>query len=116
MCLSPLTSGDAALDHDHKSGHVRNTIHKDCNILLGKIENYMNRYGKRFRDKETLHKFLINVSDYIFSDYSMNPIHSTHKTPKDKKIREYRRRLRAAKTAKTQQKYRELIKQEGKND
>jgi len=111
ICQETLSPEEAALDHCHKTGHIRNTIHKDCNILLGKIENYVGRYGKRFRDYDILFEFCRNVIDYMDTDYSDNPYHPTHKTPEDKELRQHKRRLRAAKKPETKEKYKKLIKE-----
>ena len=111
LCGEPLSYEDAALDHDHKTGYCRDTIHKDCNILLGKIENYIRRYGKRFREKEILEEFLRNTSEYLFKDYSDMPFHPTHRTPEDKQIREWKQRMKRAKRHETKEKYKRLIKE-----
>lgn len=111
LCGEYIKPHDAALDHDHKSGHIRDTIHKDCNILLGKIENYINRYGKRFKDPSTLREFLSNTASYMLKDYTDNPFHPTHKTPEDKELRELKRRLKRAKRHETKEKYKRLIKE-----
>jgi len=111
ICQELLSPEEAALDHCHKTGHIRNTIHKDCNILLGKIENYVGRYGKRFRDPVILDTALTSMVSYIIEDYKMNPYHPTHKTPEDREIRMWRKRMKSAKTPKTKQKYKELIEE-----
>lgn len=111
ICKEPLSPEEAALDHCHKTGHIRNTIHKDCNILLGKIENYVGRYGKRFRDSDILFEFCRNVVCYMTEPYQDNPYHPTHKTPEDKELRQYKSRLRKAKKPETKEKYKKLIKE-----
>jgi len=111
ICKEEIAPEEAALDHCHKTGHIRNTIHKDCNILLGKIENYVGRYGKRFRDLDVLFEFCANVVGYMDSDYSDNPYHPTHRTPEDKIVRAWRKRMKSAKTDKTKKKYDDLIKE-----
>lgn len=35
----------AVLDHDHKTGAVRGTLHHSCNAVLGKVENAVGRFG-----------------------------------------------------------------------
>lgn len=111
LCKEPIAPNDAALDHCHTTGHVRNVVHKDCNILLGKIENYIKRYGKRFRDPEVLETFFQNVGAYMQEDYTGNMFHPTHKTPEDKELRELKRRLKRAKRHETKEKYKKLIKE-----
>ena len=111
ICKELIKQEDAALDHCHKTGHIRNTIHKDCNILLGKIENYIGRYGKRLRDPVILNQALSNIAAYMTQDYKANPFHPTHRTPEDKEVRNWRRRMKVAKTQKTKKKYGDLIKE-----
>lgn len=63
---------EAVLDHIHKqritdniteiAGVVRNTIHKNANLFLGKIENAYKRYIPKDIDLPTL---LRNTADYI---------------------------------------------------
>lgn len=109
ICKEKIVQGEAALDHCHKTGHIRNTIHRDCNILLGKIENYIGRYGKRLRDMGVLHTALSNIVEYIIQDYTENPYHPTHKTSDDKQIRVWKQRMRKAKRKETKLKYKNLL-------
>jgi hypothetical protein len=115
ICKERIAQGEAALDHCHKTGHIRNTIHRDCNILLGKIENFVQRYSKRLRDTDVLGTALSNIGDYIAKDYSENPFHPTHRTPEDKQLRLWRSRMKKAKRKETKDKYKKLI-QEFNND
>lgn len=71
------------LDHNHKTGIVRNTICHSCNQMLGKIENNMARFG--LKDYEVLRVFLNNVTDYM--QLESEHIHPTfkEKSPKIKK-------------------------------
>lgn len=68
----PLSKERAVLDHIHKqrqtdditemSGVIRNTIDKDVNLFLGKIENGYKRY---IRSDIQLATLLRNIADYI---------------------------------------------------
>lgn len=44
LCGKPLLPNEAVLDHDHKSGAIRASIHRACNSALGAIERSY-RYG-----------------------------------------------------------------------
>jgi hypothetical protein len=109
ICKEPIRLDEAALDHCHKTGHIRNTLHRDCNVLLGKIENYIGRYGKRLRDMSILDVALSNIASYIDTDYTTNDFHPTHKTKEDKQVRVWRGRMNKAKTQATKTKYKNLI-------
>lgn len=112
LCKEYIKPEEAALDHCHRTGHIRNTIHKDCNILLGKIENYIFRYGKRFRDYDgAIWDFMENVVSYMAQDYTDNPYHPTHRTPEDKQVSEWKKRMKRAKRKETKEKYKKLIQE-----
>lgn len=69
---------DAVLDHDHKSGLIRQVLHRGCNSMLGKIENNMPRSRM---NKERLRVFAVNLLGYIETAHS-DIIHPTHKEKK----------------------------------
>jgi len=61
------TINKPALDHQHKrkingSGLVRGVLCKNCNVLLGKMENNCTRYGVQQKD---LPDVLVNMSEYL---------------------------------------------------
>lgn len=74
LCHEPIVSPCA--DHDHKSGHLRGTICRSCNSVLGKLERG-NRYGKNFN----VLAFAKNVYDYLTRP-TEGLIHPTHGKPK----------------------------------
>lgn len=45
LCGRGILKEDSALDHDHRSGHVRSVLHRWCNSVLGRIENWSKRVG-----------------------------------------------------------------------
>ena len=113
LCYTKIKTGAEALDHDHTTGYVRKVLHADCNILLGKIENFLNRRGKGLRDGEEgkrLPAFFINVYSYMVDNYSYNPLHPKHLTPEEKEIKLYKKRMKKAKRETTKKKYRDLIR------
>ena len=77
------------LDHIHsehkyypETGYIRGAIHRDINVLLGKIENQWNRTSKDLKEKFELDEVLILIAHYI----------KKHKNKKEKIIhpREYK--------------------------
>ena len=111
ICKREIPTHDAALDHCHKTGYIRDTLHRDCNSLLGKIENFIARYSIRLRDKEVLHDYLSNVATYIHADYTENPFHPSHKTAEDKQIKQFKNKMNRAKLPATKAKYKKLIQE-----
>jgi hypothetical protein len=70
---------DAVLDHDHKTGLLRQVLHRGCNSMLGKIENTMPR-SRMNRDR--LRTFALNLMQYIETTHT----DITHPTHKEKKM------------------------------
>lgn len=60
----PLVPKDAVLDHDHDSQYVRGVLHRQANVVLGKIENMYTRYLAWWYN-DTLPTFLRKVADYL---------------------------------------------------
>lgn len=105
LCKKPITKAQAALDHDHETGHCRTTLHRNCNSIEGRVLSWARRSGIDPRE------FLKNLLDYWEQDYSHNPVHPRHKNEKQKEITRLRKRLRSAKRESTKQKIRDLIKE-----
>ena len=70
---------DAVLDHDHKSGLLRQVLHRGCNSMLGKIENNMPR---SCMNRDRLRTFAKNLMQYIETTHT----DITHPTHKEKKM------------------------------
>ena len=66
---------DAVLDHDHKSGKIRQVLHRGCNALLGKIENNMRRNRVTI---ERLEHWAVNLVSYINTEHT-DLLHPTYK-------------------------------------
>lgn len=77
-----LIIDDAVLDHDHKSGLIRQVLHRGCNSMLGKIENNMSR--SRI-DIARLKVFASRLIEYIEKQHS-EILHPTYKTLEEKKM------------------------------
>jgi hypothetical protein len=71
---------DTVLDHDHKTGLIRQVLHRGCNSLLGKIENSMPRSRVDIRRLEGIAHNLISYLTTIHTDVT----HPTHLTPEEK--------------------------------
>ena len=111
LCTKRLKLSDAVLDHDHLSGHCRAVIHADCNVLLGKVENYTSRHGKRMRTENRLSSALKNIWEYMLKDWTHNPLHPSHLTETDKLARKYRRLVRQSKKPETKEKWRKKLRE-----
>lgn len=90
---------DPVLDHNHKTGAIRGVIHRGCNSMLGKVENYQAQSWVR-----DLKAWLPKAGAYKSSaDPAPGVLHPAHRTPAEKaertKVRAKRRRV-AAKKAK----------------
>ncbi|MBT9145916.1 MAG: hypothetical protein DDT42_01793 [candidate division WS2 bacterium] len=97
LCGAPLSLMDAVLDHDHKTGLVRATIHRSCNSGLGAIER-VSKYGV----KDIL-VFANGAAKYL-EKYAVDQtqiIHPSHFTPEEKALRAAARRKRKKSKLKT---------------
>jgi hypothetical protein len=66
----PITSADmedCVVDHSHDTGRVRGVLHRQSNVLLGKIENAWKRYVQKSSAVE-LPEALRNMADYLEKD------------------------------------------------
>ena len=60
----PLDYKQAVTDHNHNTQYVRGVLHRQCNAVLGKIENLWVRYLSYWFEG-TLSEFLRKAADYI---------------------------------------------------
>ena len=111
ICGQEIYPGEEVLDHDHASGHVRSVLHRDCNVLLGKIENFLSTRATNLKKHDAQAEFFNTVMWYMTQDWSFNPLHPKHKTEKEKQITIYRRKIKQVKKEETKEKYRKLIKE-----
>ena len=95
-----------AVDHCHRTGLVRGTLHIGCNAVLGKIENADVRMGKLFKPEHLL-GMSERVYNYINADYAENPYHWDHRTAEEKRLHrnEVARKKRAKKRPVTKRPY-----------
>lgn len=73
---------NAVLDHDHKTGLIRQVLHRGCNSLLGKIENNMPRSEMTITRLTTFAERLVTYMQTVHSD----KVHPTHKTREERKM------------------------------
>ena len=74
---------DAVLDHCHKTGLIRQVLHRGCNSMLGKIENSMPRSRVDIRRLEGIAHNLVNYLTQIHTDVR----HPTHLTIEERKMK-----------------------------
>jgi hypothetical protein len=91
LCNHSLPEDQAVLDHDHKSGQIRGTIHRGCNSALGKLENAARRY------KVDLQALAAGLVEYL--QIESHVLHPTHRTPEEKKLLAKKRRIRKKATS-----------------
>ncbi len=74
---------DGVLDHDHKTGLIRQVLHRGCNSLLGKIENSMPRSRVDIRRLEGIAHNLVNYLTTTHTEIR----HPTHLTIEERKMK-----------------------------
>lgn len=73
---------DAVLDHCHKTGLIRQVLHRGCNSMLGKIENAMPRSEMTI---SRLKVFAERLVDYMQKTHT-EAVHPRHKTKEERKM------------------------------
>jgi len=82
ICTQPLLPEDAALDHCHQSGLIRNTICKKCNSLEGVWRSRMIRLG--LKNTISYEQMLLNMHNYLCQPPE-NLLHPSH-LPRPRKL------------------------------
>jgi hypothetical protein len=82
LCGDSIEPTEAVLDHDHKTGLIRQVLHRGCNSMLGKIENNMPRSKMTM---ERLEEFAGRLVEYIKTQHT-EVLHPTYKTPEERKM------------------------------
>lgn len=97
LCGRPL-GADVVLDHDHRTGDIRAVVHRWCNAVLGKIENWPERIGQGVNGRA----YLKNVVAYLdYHDAHPSGIkHNTHRTDDEKRLLRNKRARLARRKAK----------------
>jgi len=97
LCGLPL-GDDTVLDHDHATGDIRAVLHRWCNSVLGRVENWSGRIGHGVNP----HTFLANTLAYL-QHHAAHPSglkHPTFKTDDEKRERRNARARVARRKAK----------------
>ena len=88
LCHDSIEPTEAVLDHDHKTGLLRQALHRGCNSMLGKIENNMPRSKMTV---ERLSVFTTNLIEYITKQHT-EVLHPTYKTQEERKMKAYKKK------------------------
>jgi len=82
--LRKVQSRNVCLDHCHKTGYVRGVLCRNCNGVLGKVENLATR-----AKKDLTHVMWLDHAVSFLKDTSQAPaydiIHPSHKTETQKR-------------------------------
>ena len=70
----PIPDKQAVLDHDHKTQYVRAVLHRQSNVVLGKIENAWTRY-LAWWFPSTLPEFLRGCATYLETKHAERFLH-----------------------------------------
>lgn len=85
MDLRKVEARNVCLDHCHKSGYVRGVLCRNCNGVLGKVENLATR-----AKKDRTHLSWLESAVSFLRSHSKAPvypyIHPTHKTENEKRV------------------------------
>ncbi|WCD56055.1 recombination DNA endonuclease [Caulobacter phage BL198] len=100
LCGLAGVASDPCLDHDHKDGAVRATLHRSCNALLGHVENNRNRRG--LGGDVQFMAFCHGIGPYLqkYKFPVTGLIHPTFKTEDEKRIARNTKARKARATAK----------------
>ena len=99
LCHLPLSTKEAVLDHDHKTGIIRGVLHRGCNCLLGKNENNHRRYAIPV----SLPAYLLCAAGYLHGDPMLEQVyHPSYRTPEEKRLLRNKRARRKRKAKKAE--------------
>lgn len=88
MCQQVIRSDQAVLDHNHKTGFLREVLCRNCNGIEGKIKNLAARGKRQFDEAWFLKRVLAyweKHDDDITPEHGL--LHPTHKTADEKRLR-----------------------------
>lgn len=91
-----ITGCRVVLDHDHKSGKVRNAISQQANTWEGYVLKYWIKYCSKYSEV-SLPDALRNLADYLDKDYNSMPLHDGLVADMKRKISRLRKEVLEAK-------------------
>jgi hypothetical protein len=96
LCGEAILPGQAVLDHDHQTGHIRGVLHRGCNALEGQIVNSLPR--NLITEAQLLEIFARWTQYHMVQQPELHP---THRTPEERAALRQKRaqRRRSAKKA-----------------
>lgn len=100
LCLKSMKGAKGkkpALDHDHKTGYIRDVLCLNCNGMEGKIFNLAVRCVGKANVLEFLKRLVAYLERHVVPEHG-GYIHPTHKTETEKRLaRNKKARLKRAK-------------------
>lgn len=94
--IAPRAKKKPVLDHDHKTGYIRDTLCRNCNGMEGKALSIANRGKANLSTLEWMEN-LVNYWKLHSTPQHGGLLHPTHQTPEEKRIaRNKKARIRRA--------------------
>ena len=86
LCREQIATGQAVLDHDHKTGQIRGVLHRGCNAFEGTVVNALPR------NLITAQRLANIMNNLVAYQKALKPLlHPTHKTAEEKLARTKKR-------------------------
>ena len=86
LCNHVIMPGQAVLDHDHATGHIRGVLHRGCNALEGQIINSLPR--NQITPEQLQEIFQRWITYHMIQRPELHP---TYRTAEEKRARQRRR-------------------------
>lgn len=94
--LRATSNKDAVLDHDHKHGHVRDALCRNCNGIEGRVFSLARRAKHELTELEWIENLVAYLTRHQTAQHGL--VHHTHKTADELRLaRNAKARKRAAK-------------------
>lgn len=97
LCKLPMNIAECVVDHDHVTGKIRSILHTGCNAFEGKIKYSFTRYIGKSKGLH-LSELLVNLANYLVSDYSDNPYHPSTLDPNELELKVITKKLKSLKS------------------
>jgi hypothetical protein len=86
-------TNNLVVDHDHKTGFIREVIDREINQYIGKCEQNFVRFIHWKFPSITLPNLLRNIANYLDKDYTNNPYHPNHAKKMQNKFKVLRKEM-----------------------